>query len=124
MTALFILTALLFFALRGYVEGEVMTMPGVRSSHNFRWYHQFCIVRDLCAVCTGVLFVPLLVPGVLILGWEFSEIQYAIGRYQRGSVSYENVMGLDWYLTGQAVVALHIGRTIAGCALIAAGCFL
>lgn len=124
MTVLFLFFALLFFAFRGYIEGQVMTTPGVRTSHNFRWYHQFCILRDLSAIAAGVTLAPALVPGALVIGWEITEIMYSVGRYRRVDYSYEQIWGIGWYVTDRWVKALHIGRGLVGIALIIGGIML
>ncbi len=124
MTALFIISALAFFALRGYVEGMVMESGGVRNAPGFAFYHGLAITRDTFLILTTLLAVYghisniYVIVGVMILGWEIFELAYCRSRYSFWIPFYENVWGTGKYIYNSNVKILHALRGFVGLALL------
>ncbi len=135
MTLIFILICLLYFTLKGLVEGIVMVKPqdamhdmgyncdGPRSHICFGGYHWLALGRDaamIAAVWWATYFGTIAaIPGVLLLGWELTETAYSLSRYAMIWPGQENILGLGWRLQGTPLACLRFARLIGGILLLA-----
>lgn len=118
---------MLWCALRGVVEGQVMQTTGVRNDPWFPVYHLLCIARDgalVAVVLAAYHFADvnkLVTAGALVIGWELFEAAYNYTRYRQFITGHENAMGL-WSLdNGADVWLLHSFRILIGTGLILGG---
>ena len=134
MTAIFIIIGLVYFIMRGVVEGIIMVLPndtmyevgpyqGPRSHIWFRAYHLFALIRDAALIAVvwlaadWVNVIPA-IPALLLLGWEMTEIMYSTTRYARTIPNQENVFGLGWTFRGASLAWLHTARITGGILLL------
>jgi hypothetical protein len=137
-----LLFGLLWFAIRGVVEGMVMVYPGdaryrprfnidgIRSHRWYPAYHSLIIMRDillsLFVLSTYKYFNLSLtfattLTATFVLGWECFEAAYSFARYARLVPYQENVLGSGLYFIGSGVLWIHIARLVIGGALISWG---
>jgi hypothetical protein len=125
----FVILCLCYFSMRGVVEGIVMVKmsdamaepgydPGPRSHVWFRAYHWFALARDGLLIAAVWFIYPPAIPGVLLLGWELTEIMYSTSRYALLWPNRENFLGLNITIRGTALTYLHALRTFGGILLL------
>lgn len=125
MDIIFLVTGLMYFAVRGMVEGVVMVKqgdamceyggePGPRSHVLFPAYHYLALLRDGLMIVTVITFSLPTLAGVLVLGWELFEVLYSITRFATFWPDKENLLGLGIGVGGTNLAALHGLRVIGG----------
>ncbi len=134
MTGVFIIVCISCFILRGVVEGMIMVAPGdmmhegglnggPRSHDWFGAYHWLALMRDVLlitasCVAVGWADVRIAIPGVLLLGWEMTEVAYAVSRYANIYPQSENVLGIGYRISDNSLTRLHLCRILGGILLL------
>ncbi len=112
----------------GLLQGMIMFPGGVRLHDSFGWYHVISVISMIAFAVWLYQFKKfqtclddiLVVLGMLILVWEFSEIGYRLSRYDI-SGWYEHICFFDVisiYLSGYKVALMHIVRSLISVILI------
>jgi hypothetical protein len=123
-----VLAALTFLG-RGLREGMIMHQPGPRDHVAFWAYHALdvAIIAGFCWLAVEMVRRwPgwLVLSGLLLAGWELTEVGYSMARWGVPVTGYEHVCFGDlisWTIDGWTVYALHAARAVAAAGIIIVG---
>jgi hypothetical protein len=121
------LTLLAFNTLRGFNEGMIMTVDGVRYAAAFQYYHRLRVLEYAFAMWFAIAvnglddIIGVLSLGVAVLSWELFESAYAFARYGEITAPTENLFGVGYRLTGKSVEVVHYCRWVIAVTLIIGG---
>lgn len=124
------MTLLAFNTLRGFNEGMIMTIEGVRYAAEFQYYHRLRVLEYAFAMWFAIAvnrlddIIGIVSLGVVVLSWELFETAYSFSRYGEVTAPSENLFGIGYRLTGKSVEVVHYCRWILAIILITGGIIL